>query len=131
MIILGVYHRRVLSPRGERTHAVNGVSLSFSVHVTLLVTLTNNDVPVVLELRTGTNTGLDFARFVIWVVQRGYLVEGDFLVVDGAKVHFSDNVAARLTHFLHQHHAISCCLMSRVSFISLRKLDFRGDLASI
>jgi hypothetical protein len=56
-----------------------------------MTTLTN-PVPIVLELRTGTNTGVDFARLVWWYIRRGHLVRHDFLVIDGARVHFSENV---------------------------------------
>jgi hypothetical protein len=75
--------------------------------MTILVTTTNNGVPVVLDLRSGTNTSIDFARFVVWAVRRRYLSRGDFLIMDGAKVHFAENVGERLSQFLRERGVLS------------------------
>lgn len=95
--------RRVVSPIGERTFVIRGVPLNFSVHVTILTSLTNGNNPVIVDLRRGTNTGFDFARFVAWAIHAGYLIAGDVLVVDGARVHFTRATRATLHAFMLHH----------------------------
>jgi hypothetical protein len=68
-----------------------------------MTTLTNGEVPFVLDVRTGTNTGIDFVRVVVRAIAMGYLVPGDFLVVDGARVHFTRNTRDALLQFMVDH----------------------------
>lgn len=54
-------------------------------------------------MREGTNTGTDFGRVVRWAVEQGYLAAGDYLICDGARVHFSRDIRDDLLDFLEAH----------------------------
>ena len=60
--------------------------------------------PVFLEYRVdGMNTSLDFCKFVVKAVMEGFLVPGDVLVCDNAKVHKSPFMTIELNAWLAQH----------------------------
>ena len=45
--------------------------------------------PVVISMRSGSNTRWDYAKFILHCLQEGHLTVGDVLVVDNASVHNS------------------------------------------
>ncbi len=94
---------------------LNGAPLGLRIHITLITSLTHHGAPFHLDLRVGTNTGEDFANVVRWIVTRGYLTAGDFLVVDGARVHFSNDTREALLAFLNAHQALPLLLSSSLS----------------
>ena len=42
--------------------------------------------------RVEANSGLDFLEVVVSMLENGVLVDGDFLVLDNAKIHFSEDI---------------------------------------
>src|SRR5437870_2549871 len=93
----------VLSPRGVRTHYVSNAPMNAWIHVTLLTSLTKAGAPYVLELLREINTAASFARFVVWCVLSDFIPNGSFLVMDGAKIHFAEEVEEELSDFLELH----------------------------
>jgi len=59
-----------------------------------------DDFPFGFEFLTGTNTGVDFAAFVRNMIDGGFLVAGDFFLVDNAAVHLSVDTAEELLALL-------------------------------
>lgn len=57
--------------------------------VTYMTSLTHPRGGVLLSLREGSNSGVDFVECLIDACRNGHLQRGDFLVVDNAKVHVS------------------------------------------
>jgi hypothetical protein len=87
-------------------YASNNDSLSEHYAVTLMIGLHDANVqqnPVFLEYRIdGMNTSLDFCKFVVKAVTEGFLVPGDVLVCDNAKVHKSPFMTVELNAWLAQ-----------------------------
>ena len=90
-------------PIGERVYVLQGAPLTVRLHVTLITSLTAQGLPFHLHLREGTNTGNDFADVVRWAVTNGHLGPGDYLVCDGARVHFTADTRDELLVFLLAH----------------------------
>ena len=80
---------------------MNNDSISENYAVTLMVGLYGQLNPVFLEYRMdGMNTSLDFCKFVIKAVNEDFLVPGDVLVCDNAKVHKSPFMTLELNAWL-------------------------------
>ena len=47
---------------------------------------------VVSDIRTGTNTALDFLETVFALITHGTLAAGDFFIVDNAAIHFAEEI---------------------------------------
>jgi transposase len=97
---------RGVGPKGQPVYASNNDSLSEHYAVTLMIGLHDANVqqnPVFLEYRIdGMNTSLDFCKFVVKAVTEGFLVPGDVLVCDNAKVHKSPFMTVELNAWLAQ-----------------------------
>jgi hypothetical protein len=91
----------VLGPIGERVHILNNHWLNTRLHVTFFTSLTLRPFPFAAVAMEENNTGETFRDAVIEAVENGVLVAGDFLILDGAAVHFSsdtfDELLERLT----------------------------------
>jgi hypothetical protein len=103
ILYLDFASNRGWGPRGERIRIIQKAPLGTRIHVTLITSLTARGRPFHLDVREGTNTGTDFARVIRWAVAQGYLVAGDYLVCDGARVHFSSDIRDDLLDFLEEH----------------------------
>jgi len=83
--------KRGVGPANQPVRVVNGDSLTEHYAVSMMVGFhdaSSQHVPVLLDMRAeGMNTSLDFAAFVGAAVTVGFLVSGDVLVCDNAKVH--------------------------------------------
>jgi len=92
---------RGVGPKGQPVYAVNNDSISENYAVTLMVGLYGDMNPVYLEYRAdGMNTSVDFCKFVVKAVNEGFLVPGDVLVCDNAKVHKAAFVTLELNAWL-------------------------------
>ena len=58
-----------------------------SFTVTALVSLTSAQPCWVSPPRSGTNDQWDFLRVITWLLEEGALRQGDFLILDNARVH--------------------------------------------
>lgn len=83
---------------------MNNDSLTEHYAVTLMIGFhapNSTQSPVFLDFRNdGTNTAVDFLSFVVGAVHQGFLVSGDILICDNAKVHTSPLMTMRLKAFL-------------------------------
>ena len=57
--------------------------------VTYMTSLEHPRGGVLLSLREGSNSGIDFIKAIVDACRHGHLARGDFLVLDNAKVHVS------------------------------------------
>jgi hypothetical protein len=80
--------KRVLGITGKRTYTQESTLSLPSGSISLLLSLTN-DVPFFIDYRIESNNQFDFANFIFEACKNGYLVNGDYLVVDNASVHFA------------------------------------------
>lgn len=55
-------------------------------------------IPLRLTLKEGTNSQLDFLRFIIYLFRINYLKPGDVLILDNAKIHASEAAILVLLH---------------------------------
>ncbi len=77
----------MLGPKSARQRQVQTAKLDLTYTVTALLDCDNQDHPITLTLRHGSNTQWDFANFLFFCVQEGRLRKGDYLVLDNATVH--------------------------------------------
>eukprot|EP00005_Dracoamoeba_jomungandri_P001478 CAMPEP_0174257486 /NCGR_PEP_ID=MMETSP0439-20130205/6612_1 /TAXON_ID=0 /ORGANISM="Stereomyxa ramosa, Strain Chinc5" /LENGTH=188 /DNA_ID=CAMNT_0015340581 /DNA_START=511 /DNA_END=1074 /DNA_ORIENTATION=- len=98
----GHLSRKARGPEGETTVLINDVLLSKSFSITLLTTPTHTR-PFILDIREGSNTQWDFLAFVKYAVAAGYLVAGDILIMDNARVHTVTTMLDTLEVLLHSH----------------------------
>jgi len=70
--------RKVVSPVGRRPFVLAGLDLNTSIHVTMMTNLNQarSPSPILLDFRDGTNSGSDFAVFLMRLVVEGALAEG-------------------------------------------------------
>lgn len=80
------------------TDAQNLDSPSFSASV--VIGIDNPDRPLMVDIRSQTNTAEDFAMFVTIVVESGFIKSGDFFVFDNAAVHFGSGTIHELFNLL-------------------------------
>jgi hypothetical protein len=82
--------RKALGEIGEPVFVITSAKLDISFSLTLMTTL-SDPVGTVIDLRTDSNTQWDFASFILFCLQKGYLTAGDYLVVDNASVHVGND----------------------------------------
>jgi len=93
------------APCGQRLMGSNDDSLSENFSVTLMTGLhdaSSPHGPVLLDVRTDTNTSLDFCKFIVAAVTEGFLGAGDVLVCDNASVHKSPFLTLELNAWLEE-----------------------------
>jgi len=95
--------RRVIGPANTRQHITNKTSISATYTVTLMTSVDPNTPPVMIDVREGTNSGIDFLNFVTNMLEQGWLSDGDFLFVDNAKIHRSAQHLFVLSNLLEAH----------------------------
>jgi len=78
--------KKVLGVVGNRTWVTTDDLHGRSFSVTLLTTF-NREQPIIFDIREESNTQWDFLKFVLFCVNHGHLVEGDYLIIDNAPVH--------------------------------------------
>lgn len=92
LFVVDIYRRRrVLARRGEKRVAVDHLNLDEQLHLTILTRLDRADdlSPLSFDYVHGSNTGVDFATFIQFLMREAHLVAGDYLVLDNARVHFT------------------------------------------
>lgn len=89
-----------LGQRGEPVIVVRGTSLKGSRTMTILTDLSNPVNPLFVEVKNGKNNQWDFFKFVLDAVASGYLVPGDVLILDNAKIHHGDDTIYVLQEIL-------------------------------
>jgi transposase len=60
---------------------------------------------VVSDLRTGSNTALDFLEWVVSLFESRVIAAGDYLVLDNASIHTAEAIAPALTALFDSFHA--------------------------
>jgi len=83
-----LYKTKARGPRGKPVIIVNsGLRLDETYSVTLMTTLSKPEQPYVIDLRSGSNSQVDFLKFVVYCIRQRYLTSGDYFIVDNAAVH--------------------------------------------
>jgi transposase len=80
--------KKVLQIIGKRAYTQERTLNAPSASLTILTSLTN-ELPLFFDYRLESNTQWDFVEFVFQACSFGFLVEGDFLVIDNATIHDS------------------------------------------
>jgi len=73
--------------RGEKVYVFSNANLKTSFSLTVLTRLDSADSSVVADIHYESNTQWDFMAFIIYCIQSGALLAGDYLVLDNAAVH--------------------------------------------
>jgi transposase len=81
-----LHSKRILGIKGRRRWTKENSLHQPSLSLTLLTSLSNNP-SLFIDIRVESNTQWDFAEFILQACVNGYLVPGDFLVIDNASIH--------------------------------------------
>jgi len=85
--------QKALGPVGETLIITNREPLSMSYTMTLMSTLDPAlAAPLAIDLRTESNTQLDFLGVITKFLESKYLVAGDFLILDNWSGHFAADI---------------------------------------
>lgn len=68
--------------------------------LTLLTSLSDTPLPVLFSLREETNTADAFLDFITFAIEKHYLVEGDYLIIDNAPIHTAADELAVMVNLL-------------------------------
>lgn len=90
----------MLGPIGKRMLIIELDDIREAVHVTLFTSLVRRPFPFTLETHHEMNTGVSFLAAVRHALEVEILVNGDFLILDGARVHFSADTIDELLQLL-------------------------------
>ena len=83
-----------MSPIGKAVEIQTDLGLDSVYSVTLLTTLDPTAPhPIVFDMREESNSACDFLNVVKHWIQKGHLTQGDYLIVDNASVHVSDEIS--------------------------------------
>lgn len=97
---VNVSRRRRVGPPGEPLIVVDGIPLEARLSMTLLVGVTDVEMPFTFQLRDGSNDCWDFLRFVMSAVEGGRIGRDDVLVVDNAAIHGAAEMLPHLVGLL-------------------------------
>jgi len=93
-----------LAPIGQRIVVSASDRLDTSSwNATVLIRVNSAADPIALDIRQDSNTAYDFTLFVMMMVEKGFLVDGDYLIYDNAAVHLCSEVFMDLTQYLETH----------------------------
>jgi len=82
---------RVLGRRGEPVCLLRSERIDVRYSASCLVSLTTPD-PLYVALRQESNNAMDFLKFIVDVVDEGFLEAGDTLILDNAPVHKAKDI---------------------------------------
>ena len=106
--VLDLYKNSGYAKKGQilnqtDVHSLPGTSVSTgggrTYTITLMTTL-SGDLPIVIDLREGSNTQWDFLNFLNFLIDKKHLIEGDVLVVDNATLHFAKDSSCDVSMLL-------------------------------
>jgi transposase len=72
----------------------------YSYTITLLSDITSKYGYYIGEPRSFSNTSMDFFRFVVDLIDKKHLVDGDYFIVDNASIHHAIDISAQLSLLL-------------------------------
>ena len=76
-------------PKNQKTVLINDTSIKESFSITCILGIRSG---VYFEGRKNSNSSFDFLFFCIDCIEKGYLITGDFLVIDNATVHEGESM---------------------------------------
>lgn len=85
--LLETFIESVLGPKSQKIYLPHSPNLDLRYTVTVLTKYSDSLSPVVVTMRSSSNSQWDFAKFLLYCVEEGHLVFGDTLVLDNATVH--------------------------------------------
>jgi len=77
--------RKILGMKSSRVY-LKEKTLN-ELHASMSILTSSCGTPVIFDYRIKSNTQWDFADFVLFLCEEGYLVAGDYLVMDNASIH--------------------------------------------
>jgi len=96
--------RKALGPKNFKLIVVDGVGLNEPpITVSVLVSVSDPVLPVKCTMKEETNDQYDFLATIIQFIEAGYLVQGDILILDNARIHDSLDIWDPLTQALERH----------------------------
>ena len=68
-----------------------------------MTSLASVENPISVDLRFKSNTQFDFFAFVAHAIETKFLIAGDVLIVDNARIHFAEETAEPMDLLLRSH----------------------------
>lgn len=88
-----MYQRRGWSRKGRRINGIKPAAPGIqSCSITIMTSLVEAGGFVTTQPRLGSNTAGDFVLFVLQMIENGYLVAGDYLILDNAAIHVKGGI---------------------------------------
>lgn len=87
IIFLETFIDSVLGPKSKRLYLSHSPNLDLRYTVTVLTKYNDLNRPVVMTMRSTSNSQWDFAKFVLFCLEERHLIFGDLLILDNATVH--------------------------------------------
>jgi len=74
-----------------KLHVIDKAGLNEpGVTVSIMTSFVDEELPIKITMKEGTNDRFDFVQTIFEFVDLGYLVEGDILLVDNAAIHHAN-----------------------------------------
>lgn len=84
---LDVNRRRALGLVGEPILLLQSDYFAETYSASCLIGLEPQDNPVFVTARKNSNNQVDFVHFIIQAIEAGFLVRGDYIICDNARIH--------------------------------------------
>jgi len=97
-----LYRKKALGPKNKRVRTNLKTDLASMYSVTITTSLDPNSEPILMDVRKESNNQFDFMLHVLWLIDRGSLVNGDWFFCDNAKIHLASDTIQFLSNTLKQ-----------------------------
>jgi len=78
--------RKVLGLRNSRVYLKENTMREAHASLTVITSITGEE-PILIDYREESNDQWDFVDFVLYACEKGYLTNGDYLILDNGSVH--------------------------------------------
>jgi len=95
----GLRRRKGVGPIGERVTATYPSQLGKKLNIMLLTSLAN-DVPFYFEVYNDNTDQFQVYKFIVNAIATGYIVPGDYLILDNASFHYGKYTFTNLIQLL-------------------------------
>jgi len=96
----GTKIRRGRGLRNTRINYTNYTNLNETISISLLLCIDHYDTPFFVSGRSNSNNQIDFLKFLLDCLENKYLQNGDYLVLDNAKIHTASDTLQFIEYLL-------------------------------
>lgn len=97
--------KRRYAPSGARVYVIDDFPNETRYSVTTFLNLRRSEAPILYEVRDGSNTAEDFLSFMEYAAAQGYILPGQRVMMDNARVHTARAIHVALHDIMQRHGA--------------------------